>query len=410
MTAETAASRAIRAGEPALAASFRLHRPRGPLCGRGYCGQCGIISPAGAVLACQVAPDRLAASPGRLRVRGRVAERLTPWFWERRLLRPRRLRRLLLHGLGYLWSAPPLGERPPWRPVRAYEEVAAEEVVVGAGGARPDAFAVDPAQGDTVVGVYPERALTLLRGDRMLCVRFERLVLDIGSYERLPPIAGNDLPGVVGLAAAERCGAAGALRPGLRVAVWAAPDQFERAHELAARHGVAIAWLDAVAPRAIAGKRKVEAVITDRRIACELFIVGVRQPAIELALQGGASAALTTDGLPILALTGTPPWLEVVGEAAVSSSGVPDVEAADDAVACPCRDVRVSDLRACVAQGFGHPELVKQRTGAMTGFCQGRLCAAAVLAALREQGVEPTPTRARPLARPIALGELAADA
>ena len=114
--------------------------------------------------------------------------------------------------------------------------------------------------------------------------------------------------------------------------------------------------------------------------------------------------------MPILALSETPPWLELVGEAAVSSSGVPDVQAADDALACACADVRVSDVKACVAQGFAHPELVKRRTGAMTGFCQGKLCAAAVLAVLREQGVEPTPTRARPLARPIALGELAADA
>jgi sarcosine oxidase alpha subunit family protein len=151
-------------------------------------------------------------------------------------------------------------------------------------------------------------------------------------------------------------------------------------------------------------------VMTDRRIACELFIVGVRQPAIELALQAGATAALTSEGVPILALSATPPWLEVVGEAAGTSSGVPAVAAADKAIACACRDVRVSDLKACVAQGFAHPELVKRRTGAMTGFCQGKLCAAAVLAVLRDQGVDPTPTRVRPLARPIALGELAADA
>jgi hypothetical protein len=46
----------------------------------------------------------------------------------------------------------------------------------------------------------------------------------------------------------------------------------------------------------------------------------------------------------------------------------------------------------------------------MTGFCQGKLCAAPVLAVLRERGVDPTPTRARPLAVPVALGELAANA
>lgn len=410
MTTETAASRAIRVGDPALAASLRFQRPRGPLCGRGYCGQCEIATSAGPVLACQVAPDHRAVPPGRLRLLGRVLERSTPWFWERRLLRPRRLRRVMLHALRYLSSAPPLAPAPPRRPMRAYEEIGADMVVVGPGDDRPGAFVVDPARGDVVAGVYPERALTLLRGDRMLCARFERLVLDTGSYERLPPIPGNDLPGVVGLGAAERYGDAGALRPGLEVAVWASPDRFARAQELAARHRLAIVWMDDVAPRAIAGVRRVEAVVADRRIACELFIVGVRQPAIELALQAGATATLTGDGLPILALSESPPWLEVVGEAAASSSRVPAVEAADEALACACADVRVCDLKACVAQGFAHPELVKRRTGAMTGFCQGKLCAAAVLAVLREQGVEPTPTRARPLARPIALGELAADA
>ncbi len=410
MTPETAASRAIRAADPALSRSLRYHRPRGPLCGRGYCGQCQIATAAGTVLACQVASHHHGAPPGRLRVLGRVVERRTPWFWERRLLRPRRLRRFMLHALRYISSAPPLAPPPPRRPVRAYEELDAHTVVVGAGGDRPGAFVIEPARGDTVVGVYPGRTLTLLRGDRMLTLRFELLVLDTGSYERLPPIPGNDLPGVVGLAAAERYGDQGALRRGVKVAVWAAPDRFARARELAARHGLALVWLHDVAPGAIAGNRNVEAVITDRRIACDLFIVGVRQPAIELALQAGATAKLSGDGLPIMALSDTPPWLELVGEAAASSSGVPDVVAADDALACACADVRVSDLKACVAQGFAHPELVKRRTGAMTGFCQGKLCAAAVLAVLREQGVEPAPTRARPLARPIALEELAADA
>jgi hypothetical protein len=372
-SAETAASRAIREGEPGIASSSRFRRPRGPLCGRGYCGQCEITTAAGPVLACQVSPEHSASS------------------------------------LRDISSAPPPAPAPPRGPVRSYEEIDAHEVMVGAGDDRRGAFVVDPGRGDVVVGVYPARTLTLLRGDRMLSVRFERLVLDTGSYERLPPIQGNDLPGVVGLAAAERYGEAGALRAGLKLAVWAAKSQFARVRELAARHGLEIVWIDDVAPRAIAGKRKVEAVVTDR-IACELFVVGVRQPAIELAQQAGATAALTSDGVPILALTATPPWLEVVGEAAASSSGVPDVEAADGALACACADVRVSDLRASVDEGFAHPELVKRRTGAMTGFCQGKLCAAAVLAVLRERGVDPTPTRARPLAVPVALGELAADA
>jgi hypothetical protein len=63
-----------------------------------------------------------------------------------------------------------------------------------------------------------------------------------------------------------------------------------------------------------------------------------------------------------------------------------------------------------VAQGFRHPELVKRRTGAMTGPCQGKLCSATVLAAMRDLGVDVPPTRSRPLSRPVTLGELAAHA
>jgi hypothetical protein len=215
---------------------------------------------------------------------------------------------------------------------------------------------------------------------------------------------------VVGLRAAEIYGMAHALRPGLRVACWAPHDQRDRVHSLASEHELEIVWLSDAAPTAIAGRRKVKAVVADGRTPCDLFLVGVRQPAIELALQAGAVARLTTDGLPILALAETPPWLEVTGEAALSRSGVPDVTPSDRAVACPCEDVRVADLKACVAQGFAHPELVKRRTGAMTGPCQGKLCSASVLATLRRAGVEAAATRARPPAAPVSLGELAADA
>jgi hypothetical protein len=70
----------------------------------------------------------------------------------------------------------------------------------------------------------------------------------------------------------------------------------------------------------------------------------------------------------------------------------------------------VGDLRACVADGFRHAELVKRRTGAMTGPCQGKLCASAVLSILREAGVEAVATTARPPARPVTLADLAAHA
>ena len=49
----------------------------------------------------------------------------------------------------------------------------------------------------------------MLRGEELLEVHFEKLVIGTGSHVRLPPIAGNDLPGVVGIEG-------GAVRPGRR--------------------------------------------------------------------------------------------------------------------------------------------------------------------------------------------------
>jgi len=408
------ASLAIAADEPALASSFRFHRPRGPMCARGYCSQCEIHTPEGRKLACQTAPDRVGEiGPHRdpLRPLGRIARHFTPWFWEHRFLRPRALRRTMLHALRYLSAAGPLADGAGPAPVRSFEEVTADVLAVGPAGTEPGAYVVDPDDGDIVLGVYPDRTLGVLRAGSMLSVRFRRLVLATGSYERLPPVEGNELPGVVGLEAAEIYGRAGALHRGLRMALWAAPEQQARGEALAARHGLDLVWLGDVAPRRIAGRARVRAIEVDGgRIACDLFVVGVRQPALDLALQAGATATLTAGELPILAVDWTPDWLELRGSAAGRSSGVPDARPAAEAIVCACEDVRVKDLEACVAQGLDRPELVKRRTGAMTGPCQGKLCAAAVLATLRDCGVEATPTRARPLARPVTLGELAADA
>jgi hypothetical protein len=412
---KTVASAAIAAGQPALGSSFRFHSPRGPVCARGYCEQCEIHGRGGRKLACQTPVGESAAAPvaqrDLLRPLGRLARLFTPWFWERRLLRPRVLRGPMLHALRYLSAAGPLVDHSAPAARRTFEEIGADVVVVGPAGEEPGAFAVDPERGDLVLGVYPDRTLGVLRGRGMLSVRFERLVLATGSYVRLPPIPGNDLPGVIGLDAAEIYGRAGALRRGLRIALWAPPGQLTRGRALAARHGLELVWLGDAAPTRIRGRGKVRGIDVEReRIACDLFVTGVRQPAIDLALQAGATARLSAGELPILAIDTAPEWLDLRGAAALRSSGVPDIPAHQEAIACVCEDVRVKDLQACVAQGFADPELVKRRTGAMTGPCQGKLCAAAVLDVLRRCGVRPTPTRARPLARPVALRELASDA
>ena len=394
----TVASEAVHRGRPAVGRSFRLHRPRGPICGDGYCFQCALETPEGRALACTTpagtAPPRVDA----LRPLGRMAEQWPPWFWERRFLRPAFARRRYLDVLRRMSAAPALGRRPDAPDGRSWREESTNVAVVGEGA----------TIGGTALGLYAERTLLVLRPDALVVLAFERLVVSERPYPRLPPIAGNDLPGVVGVSAWERYVSAGGVPSGVRVAVWGDEVAQARVRALAYETGADVVWSSARAPRRLLGRARVRAVEAGDRIPCDVFVVGVQQPALELVLQAGAGASLTSDELPIVVPRDLPEWLDLRGGTAAASSGVPDVPAQDEAFACLCEDVRVRDVRAAVAAGFDHPELVKRRTGALTGPCQGKLCAPLVLSLLREGGGDHGPTRARPLVRPVRLGDLAA--
>lgn len=384
------------------------------MCGRGYCFQCEIDGPGGRVLACETpaaAGSQTRSGWDLLRPVGRVAEAWPPWFYERRFLHGKTVRRLSLTAIRHLSAAGRLG--PAATPVgpRRFEEHRAETVVVGDTQTAPlDAYVVDTAHGELALGIYPDRVLGVLSEESLVAVHFERLIVATGTYVRLPAIPGNDLPGVISLDAAERYGASGGLRPRTRIAAWTPPGRRDAVERLAEHYSLELVWASDTAPRSLSGRGRVQRLHAERTVACDLFVTAVTQPAIELALQGGARAELTSGELPILAVVWTPDWLELRGGAAQRSSGVPAARAADEAFACLCEDVRIQDLRACVRDGFRHTELVKRRTGAMTGPCQGKLCAGAVLSVLREEGVEATPTTPRPLVRPVALRELAAHA
>ncbi len=127
-------------------------------------------------------------------------------------------------------------------------------------------------------------------------------------------------------------------------------------------------------------------------------------------LAAGAAVERQGDTLvPVLDEDGrtTVPTLSVVGSAtgrpgpAHATHPAPDA-AHPDAMVCFCEDVRVHEVRAEMAAGFRDPELVKRRTGALTGPCQGKQCLQA-FACLT--GSDNVPT-ARPPLRPVRLGDL----
>jgi sarcosine oxidase, subunit beta len=81
------------------------------------------------------------------------------------------------------------------------------------------------------------------------------------------------------------------------------------------------------------------------------------------------------------------------------------------AIVCACEDVSLDEVRRAFAAGHRDLESVKRYTGFGTGPCQGKSCLALVARELLRLGATPgevVPFTARPPARPVALGELAA--
>jgi NAD(P)H-nitrite reductase large subunit len=79
---------------------------------------------------------------------------------------------------------------------------------------------------------------------------------------------------------------------------------------------------------------------------------------------------------------------------------------ASEALVCACEDVRVQDLDRAIAEGFGHVELIKRRSGAGTGACQGKLCFGLIGEVLASRGVAAAFPTVRPPIRPVAVAAL----
>jgi thioredoxin reductase len=314
-------------------------------------------------------------------------------------------------------------------------------LVVGAGASGVAAARQGARSGATVILLDPDRSVPNLPGVQVLAgvaavgwydgmvaalgddaayeIAAHSVVAATGSYDRVPLVPGADRPGVMAARlVAELVDRHGVL-PGRRVLLVGDDEDLATAADRLRRAGVAT--LHGPVPTAslirVHGRRRVTGADVmvggqRQRLSVDNVVFGDRSPNLDLVLAAGAAVERQGDTLvAVLDDEGrtTVPALSVVGSASgrgiriepPAAHGHPDA-AHNDAILCFCEDVRVHEVRAELAAGYRDPELVKRRTGALTGPCQGKSClqAFACLA-----GSDSVPT-ARPPLRPVRLGDL----
>ena len=442
----------LAADRRVLSRSFRFHRPRGLMCDTGQCGWCECeVDGRPSVRSCQVpVRDGLEARSehawpgverdlfGWLDLGSRL---IPPTFYHHRFLRPRLFRKRYLDVLRGFGGR---GRLPVGHPSEARSRVARElEVdVLVVGGGRSGVAAAEPATADgsrvalaeavagraavstpgvqvldgaKVVGWY-DGVVTAIDESTLWSIRAVSVVAATGSYERVPSVRGADRPGVMGARLVHRLVTRDRVLPGERPLLVGEPDALEQvATALADAGAPAVRHVPTAALRRVLGRRRVTGALVEidghtRREAVDLIVFADRTPNLDVVLAAGA-AVERRDGalMPVIDETGrtTVPSLTVVGAAAGRPSAV--THPSGRTLVCFCEDVHADEIRAQAAAGYGDRELVKRRTGALTGPCQGKYClqafAGLAIGAGAEQSSLPT---ARPPLRPVRLGDLVA--
>jgi sarcosine oxidase subunit alpha len=435
-----------------LSRSFRFHRPRGLMCSTGQCGWCECeVDGVPSVRTCRVpVRDGLvvrgehawpSVERDLLSFVGLFSRWIPPTFYHHRFLRPRRLRKRYLDVLRWFGGRGRLsldGRRPPPAP-RPARRLEADVLVVGAAPSGIAAATAAARSGSTVIlldadgtathaeaagvqilaGVaaigWYEGMVTALGDDAAYEITARSVVAATGSYDRVPLVPGADRPGVMGARLVVDLIDRHGILPGRNVLLVGDGEVLAPAAERLRQAGATIHGPIPTAELvAVRGRRRVsgaDVLVAGRRerLSLDLVVFGDRSPNLDLVLAAGAAVERRGDTLvPDLDGEGrtTVPSLSVVGSAAGRSgpTTLPSASnrAHDDAMVCFCEDVRVHEVRAELAAGYRDPELVKRRTGTLTGPCQGKSCLQA-FACLTGSDAVPT---ARPPLRPVRLGDL----
>lgn len=476
---QSLAGRAFQSGRLKLGASFRFGRARGAFCHSGWCQQCKVELDDGRVgLACQLPAEdlkKLKKGPSWKAPVSLMARVMRPWFHESVILRPAFLQQMFLAFVRNASRALPLGTQTPPRGKAAIRRC--DTLVIGGGEAGTaamrvleesgvDAILIDEGVGQdwsgdrripgmSALGIYQEddeQTFVLCAGKAgSIRIFFERIVVATGTYDRLLPVPGNDLPGIIGLDAFRKLVETGSLGNARTYGLFASEAVAREAAELARSAGIGFQWAagspklpDGIAARCFKavhltealGKSRLKAVrlSNGRRENCDVLVVGYQQPRYELQLQagqrldwGGAGSAIEPSGaarFPLLTVgsaagvttdiaahtrTAIVGWIQgappVHKESFEKLPGCADLD--DDLIVCPCEDVRVGDVRKALRDGYCGIEHLKRRTGAATGPCQGKLCHSLLLQCLVEEGSPAALPTMRPLVRPMALASFA---
>jgi sarcosine oxidase subunit alpha len=443
----------LAADRTILSRSFRFHRPRGLMCDTGQCGWCECeVDGRPSVRTCRVPVHEglvarsehawPSADRDLLGWLDRGSRLVAPTFYHHRFLWPRALRKRYLdviRGFGGRGRLRIGGAST--RPSRLARELLTDVLVVGGGRSGIAAAAsaaargrqvvlveavagrasstytrVQVLDGATAVGWY-DGMVAALDDETSWSIRATSVVAATGSYERIPSVRGADRPGVMGARRVERLITEHRVLPGERPLLVGDPADLVGADAALRDAGTRLLGpVPTTALRRVLGDRRVTGALVEmdgrtRREDVNLVVIGDRTPNLDVVLAAGA-AVERRDGVlaPVVDDEGrtTVPGLSVVGSAAGRPSTV--TTPLGRALVCFCEDVHADEIHAQVEAGYGDPELVKRRTGALTGPCQGKYCLQAFACAMAAAGTDTSrlPT-GRPPLRPIRLGDLVAS-
>ncbi len=288
--------------------------------------------------------------------------------------------------------------------------------------------------------------VTAVDDDTIWELRPGAVVAAMGTYELVPAVPGSDRPGVVGARLAARLLGVHGVLPGERAALVGGGNELQAVGAALRAAGAAVvgpiptsglrevggrgsvAWVRYLAEGGVARREPVDVVVfadrtpnldlvlaaggrvgwVDGRMAPNtdpdgrtsvpgLFVAGLAaagDPGTTADGARGVGRAAATFARMAPSTTERPDGTRRSGARATRtgdparswSDGHAPAPGAPNAVLCFCEDVRGWEIQAERAAGYRDPELVKRRTGALTGPCQGKYCLSAVTSALNGAG------------------------